>query len=131
MCVCCEPLQFSTDNNTKRDYKFYNKPLGMRHWLQHGDHGSSQESRPGPFSTDRMAPAVVALIDPDELFLRPLSSRLGTATNLRVSSPVKASVLREQWPVVAEGRPAGQFYGNLCAPFHQRFLATPKPLSLD
>jgi hypothetical protein len=115
----CETFlfQFSTDNDTKRDYKFYNKPFGMRHWLYYGDHGSDHGSDHGPFGVSRMAPAVVALIDPDELFLRPLSSGLGTATNLLVSSPVKASVLREQWPVVAEGRPAGQFYGDLSRPF--------------
>ena len=86
----------------------------MLHWLQHGDHGDSsggRSSKTGPSMPIRnvndsalVAPLVVALIDPDEMFLRPMTTTVGRATNLRVSSPVKAKDLFENWPVVAEGR---------------------------
>ena len=40
---------FSRDKDTGRDYKFYNKPRGILHWLQHGRGGAGmvgREARP-------------------------------------------------------------------------------------
>ena len=95
---------FAKDSKSGRDYKFYNKPFGMLHWLKHGDHGDRGVNEP-------MAPSVIALVDPDQLFLRPMSSRVGNASNLLSSHPVSSKILAAEWPRVKEGKPAGQFYG--------------------
>ena len=124
---------FSKDAKTGNDYKFYNKPFGMLHWLRHGDHGGGAQRE--------MVPPVAALIDPDEMFLRPLTTALGNASNLLVSPPVKVEELLRPtaaapssasgqgesspqssqhtsqqssplgWRVVGRGFPAAQFYG--------------------
>jgi hypothetical protein len=90
----------------------------MNHWLKHGDHGGS--------GATEMTPPVAALIDPDEMFLRPLTTALGNASNLLFSPPVKIGDLlapfdapgpsrpspgEQSWRVVGHGFPAGQFYG--------------------
>jgi hypothetical protein len=56
-------------------YDFFNKPFGLLHWLEHAD-GIGQD-------------AVVALIDPDFIFLRPLDATVGAAGETVVSKPVR------------------------------------------
>ncbi|KAH8046124.1 hypothetical protein JL722_13845 [Aureococcus anophagefferens] len=61
---------FSTDGDSGKDYKFYNKPYGLRHWLGAGKgHWLAR--------ADLGDDAVVALIDPDFIFLRPLTADPG------------------------------------------------------
>ena len=52
--VC--PLSFALDD-------FYNKPWGLKHWLEHAD-------PPIPPHT------VIALLDPDMIFVRPLTPQM-------------------------------------------------------
>mmetsp|Transcript_72004 Transcript_72004/g.141257 ORF Transcript_72004/g.141257 Transcript_72004/m.141257 type:complete len:366 (+) Transcript_72004:55-1152(+) len=100
--------RFSKDARTGHDYKFYNKPFGMAHWILHGDHGGKRLA-PHPFNSTSSSsaqwsvlpcPAVIALIDPDNFFLRPLTTHLGTASNLLVTNPVKKADLLANWPTV-------------------------------
>lgn len=121
---------FSKDHKTGKDYKFYNKPRGILHWLKHGLGGAGssgkREQQHGEifsggnaavFANDieererpNLWPNVVALIDPDEIFLQPLSVWVRNSSNLLVTAPVKRD--EESLPVAVErGRPAAQFYG--------------------
>ena len=127
---------FSRDRKTGKDYKFYNKPRGILHWLQHGRggaglagrrpirHGSNatqqQQQQQQQQASEFLAgdvedppgvwPDVIALVDPDEMFLRPFDLWVGNSSNLLVTNPVKRDdkLLPRG---VERGRPAGQFYG--------------------
>ncbi|KAJ1454374.1 hypothetical protein M885DRAFT_618164 [Pelagophyceae sp. CCMP2097] len=80
---------FSKDANGA-DYKFYNKPFGVLHWLNHA-----------PVPED-----VVALIDPDFIFLRRLVNDFSNASTV-ISTTHQASTQTR----VTKGRPVSQFYG--------------------
>ena len=87
---------FSTDGDSGKDYKFYNKPYGLRHWLARADLGDD---------------AIVALIDPDFIFLRPLTADVSNASAILASAPVDAAAAAARFRRVRRGQPAGQFYG--------------------
>ncbi|KAJ1444924.1 hypothetical protein M885DRAFT_551527 [Pelagophyceae sp. CCMP2097] len=79
-------------------YKFYNKPGGMEHWLA---------------SADAAKVPVIALIDPDFIFLRPLTDVVDDDalvfppwTRVSLADFFGGSVQR-----VSEGRPVAQQYG--------------------
>lgn len=86
---------YKKDVKTKKKYDFYNKPYGVQHWLEHAEPKISSG-------------VIVALIDPDFVFLRPLTSRVkGNANNI-ISGPVKKEDIFEY---VTKGRPMAQQYG--------------------
>ena len=84
--------KYSEDAKTGKNYHFYNKPRGILHWLQHG----------------RVESDVVALTDPDQLFLRKLTPWVANETNILVTRPVVTTGLP---PRVARGSPVAQYYG--------------------
>jgi hypothetical protein len=94
---------FKTDGKTKKKYDFYNKPFGVEHWLDNAD----------PPIKDGV---VIAIIDPDFIFLRPLTVDVMSGAN---SIPYSGN--REQIPeneafmkqagLVRKGHPAAQRYG--------------------
>lgn len=55
--------------NTKGDYKFFNKPMGLLHWLEHGNEQVINTST-GEIKNEN---ALIALIDPDMIFLKHLT----------------------------------------------------------
>ena len=55
---------------------FYNKPRGFQHWLQHTQGEMAAET-------------IIALVDPDFVFLRPLDGRVRGANNSIFSSSYK------------------------------------------
>eukprot|EP00612_Vaucheria_litorea_P006340 CAMPEP_0171471968 /NCGR_PEP_ID=MMETSP0946-20130122/1012_1 /TAXON_ID=109269 /ORGANISM="Vaucheria litorea, Strain CCMP2940" /LENGTH=481 /DNA_ID=CAMNT_0012001543 /DNA_START=87 /DNA_END=1529 /DNA_ORIENTATION=- len=73
---------FSIDKNTGKRYPYYNKPRALKHFLS--------ESMPPVEET------VIALLDPDMIFMRPLRPLMG---------------LEDSFEFVKEGFPAGQRYG--------------------
>jgi peptidyl serine alpha-galactosyltransferase len=75
---------FKKDKDTGKKYDFYNKPYGMQHWM------NAHKSASSNTVSDN---TVVAIIDPDFLFLRPLTSMVDESDHVR------------------PGRPAGQLYG--------------------
>jgi len=86
---------FKKDEKTKKKYDFYNKPYGLRHWLQNAE---------PPLDNN----VVIALIDPDFVFMRPLSTQVkGQLSNL-ISPPWK---VEEIWEKAEKGKPVGQTYG--------------------
>jgi hypothetical protein len=85
---------FKQDAKSNKKYDFYNKPWGMKHWLEHAE---------PPIPDD----IVVALLDPDMVFLRPLTTRVRGEPNL-LTSKAGADFVFDK---VVEGHPVGQTYG--------------------
>ena len=52
--------------NAKGDYKFFNKPMGLLHWLEHGE-GMGVDVNTGKMKNEN---TVVALLDPDMILLK-------------------------------------------------------------
>jgi hypothetical protein len=86
---------FKRDAKTNKKYDFYNKPYGVQHWLEH----ASPPIKSG---------VIIALIDPDFVFLRPLTGRVAGQQSNIVSRPVMTSDIFEY---VAKGKPVAQQYG--------------------
>ncbi|KAH8068567.1 hypothetical protein JL721_6714 [Aureococcus anophagefferens] len=101
---------FSTDGDSGKDYKFYNKPYGLRHWLGAGrERRTLLRPRHWLARVDLGDDAVVALIDPDFIFLRPLTADVSNASAILASAPVGAAAA-ERFRRVKRGQPVGQFY---------------------
>jgi hypothetical protein len=90
---------------------YNNKPRGLQHWLKH--------SHP-PVHVN----AVIALLDPDMIFTRPLSEFISSQPNLIYGKYLKPE---ELLTAVTPGKPAAQLYG-LGAPWtidtHAKFNRT-------
>ena len=88
---------YKLDEKTKTKYDFYNKPYGMRHWLENSI--PSIESG-----------VVIALIDPDFIFLRPLVTQVqGHPSNIFMDG---YNMAEEKAPLkVGKGQAVSQKYG--------------------
>lgn len=101
---------FKKDEKTGKKYDFYNKPYGLEHWLDNAD----------PPIKDGV---VIALIDPDMIFLRPLTANIKGEANQILQDAYTSTHLRK--PImtmpqfVKKGSPAAQLYG-LGAPWTTR-----------
>mmetsp|Transcript_3116 Transcript_3116/g.4807 ORF Transcript_3116/g.4807 Transcript_3116/m.4807 type:complete len:502 (-) Transcript_3116:106-1611(-) len=93
---------YKTDAKTKKKYEFYNKPFGMLHWLENAD-------------PPILNGTIIALVDPDFVFLRPLTPEMAGQTNTIVSGAVTNADIFER---VKPGRAVAQQYG-LGAPWVQ------------
>jgi peptidyl serine alpha-galactosyltransferase len=102
---------YSVDKRTGQKYHFYNKPYGVLHWIEH----SSPAITPG---------TVVAICDPDFIFLRPLTTQLHTTNTL---TSLWSMDELDQIRYVQKGHPSAQQYG-LGAPWvndqHLKFNRT-------
>lgn len=86
------------------DYKFFNKPFGLKYWLEHSEQiGYHSES--GIFPED-VAEDIVVLIDPDMGIMRPLLADLTDERETVIGRRKKKIV-----DVVGPGKPAAQVYG--------------------
>jgi len=57
-------------NDTGKDYKFFNKPFGLRHWMENSkDTGFNDSSSSGSVIDD----LIIILIDPDMVLTRPIT----------------------------------------------------------
>ena len=99
---------FKKDEKTKKKYDFYNKPWGVKHWLEFAEPAVPND-------------IVVALLDPDMIFLRPLTTEVRSQDNAIWSKRLPKSELIDK---VVKGRPVAQLYG-LGAPWvddnHKKF----------
>ncbi|KAL7548065.1 hypothetical protein ACHAWF_011350 [Thalassiosira exigua] len=90
-----------------KDYKFFNKPFGLKHFLEHGelvrfDASGADVRRPDD---------VVILTDPDFVLLRPLTDDFSNERETLVG-PRRKKVFADQPSHVARpGRPYAQAYG--------------------
>ena len=79
------------------DYKFFNKPFGTKHWMEHAEHMSLQQSDD-----------IVILIDPDMLLLRPLTGDFSQDRDTVFSPKRLNHILGRK---VEHGLPFAQTYG--------------------
>ena len=105
------------------DYKFYNKPFGLRHFLEHGelaglladDNNDGAGGGGGGGATVKHPDDVIILADPDFLLLRPLtddySDERETLVGKRRSSAYRRTADEPGGNVASPGRPYAQAYG--------------------
>ena len=90
------------DGNTIGDYKFFNKPFGLLHWLENAigfEEGSSEKMQ---HPND-----VVILIDPDMILLRPITGDFSNPRDVVISKVHT----RQRKYYVKPGAPFAQKYG--------------------
>jgi hypothetical protein len=80
-------------------FVYFNKPFGMRHWLEHAL-GFPHD----PVNKD----AIVILMDPDQLILRPFTNNDFTNTEWRF---LKKGAMNAARISIEHGKPMGQLYG--------------------
>ena len=73
---------FKSDKKTNRRYDFYNKPYGLEHWL---------DNTTPPIGDD----VIIALIDPDFVFLRPLTAKVEGEPNVLYTSGKQSDIFKE------------------------------------
>jgi hypothetical protein len=73
---------------------FYNKPWGLKHWLEHS-------LQPIPDN------AIIALLDPDMIFLRPITPYIASKPYLINKRIPKVEIVER----IVEGHPVAQTYG--------------------
>jgi hypothetical protein len=83
---------FSIDPATGERYVFYNKPHGLKHWLEFADPPVGKE-------------VLVNLVDPDMIFLRPMTGQVRGADNLQ------GIPQQDMFDRVTRGRPVAAVYG--------------------
>jgi hypothetical protein len=83
---------FKTDKKTAESYDFYNKPYGVQHWLENAI----------PSIADGV---VIAIIDPDMVFLRPLTTRI------KEDNSIFSDGSHDPPEFISKGFPAAQRYG--------------------
>jgi peptidyl serine alpha-galactosyltransferase len=85
---------FSIDQKTQKRYEFYNKPYGLLHWLENAN-------PPIPPNT------IVALLDPDFIFIRPLTTKI-SLSEILFTSPVNENDIN--FFQIQKGKPVAQQY---------------------
>lgn len=102
--------QFSDVKNEKGetvgDYKFFNKPFGLKYWLENSPQINYNPST-GTFPEEVMDDIVI-LTDPDMGLLRPLTRDFSDDKEVVISSRRKKHILSRK---VAPGKPFAQVYG--------------------
>ena len=102
---------------TGEEYEFFNKPHGLKHWLEEGE-GMGIDSTTGlPWRHD----TIVALLDPDQVLLRPITGHFQSPNDVFRSGDMKEgsgynrdsakTMSGETYFTVRHGHPASQEYG--------------------
>lgn len=92
---------FTPDFSGPHKYVYFNKPYGLKHWLEHADPPVGPE-------------AVVALLDPDMILMRPITGEVRGMDNLKYSGLAEDQLFDR----VVRGKPIAAVYG-LGAPWTQ------------
>lgn len=85
---------FKKDPKTNRSYDFYNKPWGLKHWLQYAE----------PPIPDN---AIIALLDPDMVLIRPITPFIKANPHI-VNKRIPREEIMER---IDAGFPVAQTYG--------------------
>lgn len=83
---------------TGKNYDFFNKPYGMKHWMEHGE-GMGVDENGKILNED----AICILIDPDQILLRPLTEDFSDPAHVFRADMGKRTV--------QHGHPFSQEYG--------------------
>mmetsp|Transcript_40926 Transcript_40926/g.96041 ORF Transcript_40926/g.96041 Transcript_40926/m.96041 type:complete len:548 (-) Transcript_40926:190-1833(-) len=98
----------SVNQNGDRDgkqYLFFNKPFGLKHWMEHGK-GMGTDPKTGKMTDEGR---VVALLDPDMILLRRITHDFSdSATTMMSGGSANPNTRRFK---VEHGYPFGQKYG--------------------
>lgn len=86
------------------DYKFFNKPRGLKFWLEHFDLTGFQEGS----GTFMHADDIVILIDPDMALMRPITKDFSKERETLIGPRRKSHILSTE---VKHGVPFAQTYG--------------------
>mmetsp|Transcript_54818 Transcript_54818/g.164058 ORF Transcript_54818/g.164058 Transcript_54818/m.164058 type:complete len:543 (-) Transcript_54818:1065-2693(-) len=93
------------EGHEKKDYKYFNKPFGLRHWIEesttmglHDENGKVEVKFPD---------SVIILIDPDMIILRPITTDFSSDRDVIIPK----RVLKDRKMRLEEGIPFGQAYG--------------------
>jgi hypothetical protein len=89
------------DGKTIGDYKFFNKPFGLKHWLENGI-GFQSDGK-----TMKNEDDIVILIDPDMIMLRPITGDFSNDRDVVIGSRHK----KDRKFKVEHGSPFAQKYG--------------------
>lgn len=93
-------------SSKKDEYKYFNKPFGVKYYLENSsDFGWKENSGKMTAVEDN---AVVIIIDPDMIFLRPLTTDFSDSS-VEFWKPFKEELPRKK--KVEAGTPFGQTYG--------------------
>lgn len=92
-------------DSQKHAYKYMNKPFGVRHWMEH-------VLRCGSHTPEKVNDAIIVLMDPDMILLRPLKPAFEKEQVIWVERP-DSSLMH-----VSHGRPMAQHDGYL----HNKWL---------
>lgn len=92
-----------SEGNTVGDYKFFNKPFGLKHWLEHGIGFETSGDETHLNNEDD----VVILIDPDMILLRPITGDFSNDRNVVIGERHK----KNRKLTVQHGAPFAQKYG--------------------
>ena len=84
---------FKTDKDSGESYEFYNKPYGVEHWL-----GNAEPPVPND--------VVIAIIDPDMIFMRPITTTIKEDNTIFIPDSLDIPPL-----LIKKGVPAAQMYG--------------------
>lgn len=91
------------NGNVIGDYKFFNKPHGLKFWLEHSD---LLDYDNGDFPTSK--DDIVILIDPDMSMLRPITKDFTSDEDVVIAEKRKDHIVAR---TVAHGKPFAQTYG--------------------
>jgi hypothetical protein len=92
------------DGNIVGDYKFFNKPFGLKYWLEHSDLVDFNNNGQFPNSKND----IVILIDPDMSMMRPITKDFTSDEDV-VIAPFRKEHLVAR--TVGPGKPFAQTYG--------------------
>jgi hypothetical protein len=99
---------YSHEHGSKDAYKYFNKPYGTKHWMEHvlGYSKNSKDNRNKPNPNADHDNDIVILLDPDQIMLRPFAHDL---TNQ--STQWRPRTTLPHWTKITHGQPFAQQYG--------------------
>uniref|UniRef100_A0A7S4ITT2 Uncharacterized protein n=1 Tax=Odontella aurita TaxID=265563 RepID=A0A7S4ITT2_9STRA len=91
------------DGEVVGDYEFFNKPFGLRHWMEHGE-GMGINTNTGAMKNEDM---IIVLLDPDQILLRPFTDDFSNDDEVLIHNSRKENRKFK----VEHGAPFAQLYG--------------------
>lgn len=103
------------NGKSKGEYEFFNKPFGLKHWMEHADGMGIDPEKNLPWKHD----TIIALLDPDQLLVRPITGHFGSPEDIfrentgSSTQNVDSNLSGENKPqfMVRHGHPVSQEYG--------------------